>query len=304
MASAIFCPNQLHVSSGIRVWRLVLVANELSNEAQRTDPESLTSPSEANKETGSQVEGFCIPQFLVRKSDIDRVKAFDIQEHWHPDRDIMKATESFIENAEKKSIPIFIAEHAEDDPRYVKAEVDRMVEGVSSALFIRMFSIFIIRIWFLQQIIPCVAVNRRLLMAKSEWSYTIHDPVRKLQSNGFPAFDRDEIDTFKYPIAWPEPAMEWLVRPRPSGWPSAELVQEIFDSGCQLAPVGRGKRLDEPIDVLVYCKNPELSVPSSAMADPKKKWAMNAQNGEHHFHWQKTSLERVFHTCNDTLWYC
>lgn len=99
---------------------------QTSNEAQRTDQESLTGPSEANKETGSLVEGFCIPQFLLRKSDIDRVKAFDIQEHWHPDRDIMKATESFDENDEKKSIPIFIAEHAEDDPRYVKLRLTEL----------------------------------------------------------------------------------------------------------------------------------------------------------------------------------
>ena len=58
--------------------------------------------------------------------------------------------------------------------------------------------------------------------------------------------------------------MEWLVRHRPSGWPSSEHVQEIFESGCHLAPVGRGTRFEDPVDILSYCQNPELSVASSA----------------------------------------
>ena len=73
--------------------------------------------------------------------------------------------------------------------------------------------------------------------------------------------------------------MEWLSRPRPSGWPSSELVQEIFESGCHLAPVGRGKRLEEPVDVFNYCRNPEAtranSTLPSATEDSCEKWAMD-----------------------------
>ena len=58
-----------------------------NNEAKRVDPESPTSPSERCKDTGSQVEGFCIPQFVLRNGDISRVIAFDAQEHWQPDFD-------------------------------------------------------------------------------------------------------------------------------------------------------------------------------------------------------------------------
>ena len=61
--------------------------------------------------------------------------------------------------------------------------------------------------------------------------------------------------------------MEWLIRPRPSGWPSVNLMQEIVDSGCHLAPRGRGRRIHEPVEVLKYCQNPELSdVGSTAQA--------------------------------------
>ena len=70
-------------------------------------------------------------------------------------------------------------------------------------------------------------------------------------------FEKDETEVFKYPIAWPEPAMGWLIRPRSSGWPSPELVQEIFEASCHLAPVGRGKRAHEPLDVLEYTKKPD-----------------------------------------------
>ena len=55
---------------------------QANNEAKRADPESPTSLTERCKDTGSQVEGFCIPQFVLRKSDISRVIAFAVQEHW------------------------------------------------------------------------------------------------------------------------------------------------------------------------------------------------------------------------------
>ena len=71
--------------------------------------------------------------------------------------------------------------------------------------------------------------------------------MRKFQTGGLPNYEEDQTGIFKYPDAWPELAMEWLVRMLPSGWPSSELVQEIFDSGCHLAPVGRGSVLVSPL---------------------------------------------------------
>ena len=86
--------------------------------AKRADTESWTSPSERDKETGSQVEGFCIPEFMLRKSDVDCIPAFDIQEHWQPDFDGMTEYKPFVDDDEKKSIDIFTVEHVENDPRY------------------------------------------------------------------------------------------------------------------------------------------------------------------------------------------
>ena len=48
---------------------------------RHADQESLASQDDRVKDTGSQVEGFCVPQFLLMKSDIDRVNyAFDIED--------------------------------------------------------------------------------------------------------------------------------------------------------------------------------------------------------------------------------
>ena len=94
------------------------------SEAQRADPESLASRSEESIEAGSRVEGFCIPQFFLRKSDIKRDSVIDFRgsvlERWEPDLDIMTASEPFVENNEKNVIPIFTVEHVEDDPKYAK----------------------------------------------------------------------------------------------------------------------------------------------------------------------------------------
>ena len=94
---------------------------------------------------------------------------------------------------------------------------------------------------------------------KEPFSYDLHGPVRKLLRKGFPGYESDETKVFKYPIPWPERAKDWLVRFRPNGWPSPELVQDILERGCHLAPVGRGKRFGEPVELLQYVRNPELA---------------------------------------------
>ena len=99
--------------------------------------------------------------------------------------------------------------------------------------------------------------------------------------------------------------MEWLVRTRPSGWSLPDLVQEIFDSGCHLAPVGRGKRVDEPIDTVNYCQNPEAILAASgalpAESNAEGKRAMEETEWRT---WQKICLGKAFLPCSDISWFC
>lgn len=192
----------------------------------------------------------------------------DIKEHWQPDRDVMTASDPFDINDKKTPIPISAVEHVDDDPKYAKLRLTNEWKvhrpGYKNVPYLHHTFL-----------LPSAdhpmdgRESRNFDDQNAAWSYTLHGPVRKLQSGGLPSYEEDETGVFKYPIAWPEPAMEWLVRSRPSGWPSPELVQEIFDSGCHLAPVGRGNRFEEPVDLLSYCQNPELSVASSAGLEAK-----------------------------------
>lgn len=175
---------------------------------------------------------------------------------------MMTAREPFDINDEKKLIPIFTVEHVEDDPKYAKLRLTEEWKDHRP----RYKNVSYLHHTFLLPSADHQMDGRettRFDGQNATWSYSLHGPVPKLQSGGFPSYEEDETGVFKYPIAWPEPAMEWLVRPRPSGWPSPVLVQEIFDCGCHLAPVGRGTRFEEPVDILSYCQNPELSVASS-----------------------------------------
>jgi len=233
------------------------------NEAQRADPGCISSTQEATKEAGSRVEGFCIPQFILRKNDVDHAIPLGVMhQNWNPDRDAMTASDPFVENDEKKVIPIFTVEHAADDPRYAKLRLTR--EWIDHRPRYKRVSYLHHSFLLPQADHPMDGREEKGPDGQTAaWSYSLHGPVRKLQSHGFSSYEEDQTGVFTYPTAWPEPAMEWLVRLRPSGWPSPELVQEIFESGCHLAPVGRGKRLDEPVETLYYCQNPELPVTSS-----------------------------------------
>ena len=120
---------------------------------------------------------------------------------------------------------------------------------------------------------------KKYIGGNADYSYTLHGPVRKLMCGDFLTDETDETTVFAYPDAWPEAAMEWLVRPRPSGWPSSELVQEIFEAGCHLAPVGRGKRFKEPVDACHYMRNPvEATLASSPVL--RKLFSSNEDNSE------------------------
>ena len=112
----------------------------------------------------------------------------------------------------------------------------------------------------------------------------VKDTVSRVEGqpvgDGYGSYEEDDTSVFKYPDDCPEPAMEWLVRPRPSSWPSPELVQEIFESGCHLAPVGRGKLLEDPVDAFRYMRNPAEASPENCSVhrtgtNNGNKWVMD-----------------------------
>ena len=187
----------------------------------------------------------------------------------------------FVENDEKKTISIFTVEHADNDPRYAKLRLTNEWKELRP----RYKSVFYHHHAFLLPSAehPWDGRKRDSFGLEKEnimkWSFTIHGPARTFHCGQHATSERDHITVFKYPKAWPEMAMEWLVRPRPSGWPSPDLVPEIFDSGCHLAPVGRGKRLHDPVDRATYCQFPEVSLASSTVtatdSGPRGEWTMD-----------------------------
>ncbi|XP_031548582.1 uncharacterized protein LOC116286269 [Actinia tenebrosa] len=245
---------------------------QATSEAKSIDPESLCSKAPSLIDTGSQVEGFCIPIFFVGKTEetfIDNPS--QKRDHWQPDLDGMHLNDCFVVNKETdKAIPIFTVEHASDDPRYVHLRfTDEWKEhqpSYKNATFVNhTYSL------------PGKNYDDKKLSKLNEgresdelFTYEMHGPVWKLEGKGLLSYEEDSTGVFKYPLAWPEPAMEWLVRSRTNGWPSLELLKDILESGCHLAPVGRGKRQNEPMEFLEYRKNPEKPSSSSCReTDPE-----------------------------------
>ena len=85
---------------------------QTDSKAKRADPESVTSPSERDKDAGSRVEGFCIPQAFLMKRNLDQNTKLGFKEHWRSDLDEMTENDPFVENDDNKIIPIFTTEHA------------------------------------------------------------------------------------------------------------------------------------------------------------------------------------------------
>ena len=227
------------------------------SEAKHSDPECIALSSPTELVVGSRAEGFCIPRMFVSKSDLDESsEPLSEREYWQPDLDEMDVKEYLFQSRTKALCPIFTVHHAEDDPRYVKL---RLTEEWKENHPRYKDTSFLHQSFMLPTGIGRSFQYFAPFCRRS--TYEVHGPVRKIcyddeLGNLSDLCSEDHANVFKYPTAWPEFAMEWLVRPRVNAWPSPELLQDIFESGCHLAPTGRGKRRGEPIGLLDYIKNP------------------------------------------------
>jgi len=242
------------------------------DEVLRSDPKYVAARKAGEIETGSQVEGFCLPEFRVSKNTdhFPRYENRKLQyyslvtpdilntDHWIPDHDAMNLSESVVYDSDNHPVQIFSeVVHCPDDPRYLKLKISdewkRFLPTFKEVTFFRHSILFLPndkQVFFSN-------MNQHRKNKSVTWTCDAHGPVRKLESFGdMTKFEEDQTQVFKYPHAWPEPAMEWLVRPRIGSWPSPDLVQEIVESGCHIAPVGRGKREHEPQATSDYFKNP------------------------------------------------
>ncbi|EDO49681.1 predicted protein [Nematostella vectensis] len=220
-----------------------------NHEANREDPDCLMSTDPRDLDTGSLTEGFCIPRFFLAKSDKDPFGEDPNEKvYWQPDRDLMKEVIS-------QTTPIFTVEHLQEDPRYAKL---KLTEGWKAENPRYKGSTYLHHAYLL----PMTSMGKDFDRVEHVFGFEgeIHGPVRKVKGSGFGGVqETDTTSVFKYPDVWPEPGMDWLVRPRPGGWPLPELIQEIVELGCHLAPVGRGKRTGKTLTIFQYKKNPELA---------------------------------------------
>ena len=211
-------------------------------------------------ESGSRVEGFCIPQLCLSQSEDELATAnLWASVKWEPDCDKMRVKKGYFDAEQGGGVhPIFVAEHLPDDPRYAKL---RLTSSFKQEFPRYAESQFLNHAYLFPE-------WRHPFLSDQEmkgWSYESHGPVRKLESTGgLTSYEEDIAYVFNYPEAWPEPAMEWLTRDRnerPHNWPSPDLIQDIFECGCHVAPVGRGKRMREPLELLEYARKPSAEAP-------------------------------------------
>ena len=223
------------------------------NKEKQSDPDQLWLREHM---TGSYAEGLCIPRSLLHRSDNN----FEGQDFAivSANRDIMPVKETFATITDEK-IPIFDIVRSGSDPRYVFLRLAEQWKKLNAN--------FSDSFYLEQPFLLAPAIFKKFLCAINlqqpeqleGFQEGIHGPARQLfiqELESLMSFDTTVV--FKYPNAWPESAMNWLIRPRKSGWPPPALVQDIFDSGWHLAPVGRGRRASEPVQRADYLANPGL----------------------------------------------
>jgi len=246
-----------------------------TSDAGRNAKTYMLSRSDNCLESGSRVEGFCIPQFFLSQNENELATANLLASvKWEPDSDNMRVKKSCFEAEQGGRVhPIFVAEHLPDDPRYAKLRLT----GYFKQEFPRYAeSEFLNHAYLFPEWKHPFLKDQEM----KGWSYESHGPVRKLETTGLASYEEDIAYVFTYPEAWPEPAMEWLTRERyerPHNWPSPDLIQDIFECGCHIAPVGRGKRMREPLELLEYARKPSAQalVPDGPSQMNENEWRVS-----------------------------
>lgn len=242
------------------------------HDAARMDPTTLISSPAHQIDTGSKIEGFCIPQLYLARGDGNPFfENLMEKEHWQPDSDSMFVKSHIFKDSKGTPHAMFTVKTASDDPRYVKLKLTEQWKGE----FQRYKSSTFLNHAFVFPTSDHPLVEKSKEEGTNEWSVDVHGPVRKLYKGGFLNYEEDQAYVFTYPAAWPEHAMEWLVRPRPSSWPSPDLIQDIIESGCHIAPVGRGARTRDPVTTLDYVKSPSAAQPSSETIGATNEMSMD-----------------------------
>ena len=212
-------------------------------------------------ETGSRVEGFCIPELYLSDTETDSFIPTPDYVHWSPDRDTMTVRRHMAEDGTE--IPIFDIHYHTEDRRYVKLKLTEKWKKhrprFQDAEFLH------------QTFLLSHRDSRYKRLFNPTGNLTgIHGPAHIYNSEGKGGRPTQQIDTsyvFIFPTLWHECAMDWLVRSRSSGWPSADLIQDIVESSCHVAPVGRGKRFDNMMELIDYMKEPLLAEKEHVNAD-------------------------------------
>ena len=225
------------------------------SKAKQSDPDQFWSREHM---TDSCAEGLCIPRSLLHRSENNlKGENFAILS---ADLDLMEVKETFVKITDE-TIPIFDIARSGSDPRYLllpfTEQWKKLNPAFSDSVYLQHSFLLAPRTTtkFWGAIKPLAPVMLELIHEG------IHGPARKLVFTALIEESCMSLDTtvvFEYPNVWPESAMDWLIRPRKSGWPSPALVQEIFYSGCHLAPVGKGQRASEPVERVDYLANPGL----------------------------------------------
>ena len=207
--------------------------------------------------TGSYAEGLSIPLSLLHKTGNN-----SSAEDWKiisADLDIMLVKETLVTVSDEQ-IPIFDIIQSGYDPRYFLLRLTEQWKKVNATFS---DSVYLHQPFLMTPGIATKILGTILGPEKVEdepLHERIHGPARQLFIKGESVMSFDKTVVFEYPDAWPESAMDWLIRPRITSWPSPALVQHIFDSGCHLAPVGRGKRACEPVERVEYLSNPRAEI--------------------------------------------
>ncbi len=220
--------------------------------AKQSDPDEVWSRQHI---TGSCAEGLCIPNSLLQ--EIGNNESEESCKMLGADLDIMLVRDASVTISDEQ-IPIFDIVRSKSDPRYVFLPLTEQWKKLNPAFrnTVYLHQSFLLTSGSFKKLVGLFA--HKMKVEEVIIHEIIQGPASQLFIKDFKdsSMQVDTVEVFKYPNAWPESAVDWLIRPRKSGWPPPELVQSIFDSGCHLAPVGRGKRTCEPIKRKEYLTNP------------------------------------------------
>ncbi|XP_061169775.1 uncharacterized protein LOC133179071 [Saccostrea echinata] len=140
-----------------------------------------------------------------------------------------------------------------------------------------------------------------VLYQRENAKYVTSGPALSDYSHESDGYSYDFVHSFPC-LTWPNVAINWTRRTKPTGWPSNELIREITKDGCGVVPIGHHLSGEADLEWRISYNSAERKL--SRSLSPRQRSCYSLVKFLLKTGLSQTAILTSYHVKNIMFWYC